>query len=169
MKDIVLRFCEATAEGGIWCPPLQRRFPQVFRGKERKTPGAVARDVFSLSSDQKEHEGAAAFEAINALRADERTSVSVRWHASMAAARGYLMGVRDTRGDKSFVIYRSDAGLFTLFETPTRSWWASPMIVYGASFETQTTALGFGSWKLGIGSDGETADLRLKRDLDRRV
>jgi hypothetical protein len=169
MKDIVLRFCEATAEGGIWRPPLQKRFPQVFRGKERKTPGAVAHDVFTLSSDAKEHEGAAAFEPINTLRADERTSISVRWHASMEAARGYLTGVRDTRGDKSFVIYRSDAGLFTLVETPTRSWWASPMIVYGASFETQTTEHGFGSWKLGIGSDADTADVKMKRDLDRRV
>ncbi len=173
MSNVIPFPLKAVKPGGVLCPPLNLRFPVVFRGdakttKEDLDKWGLAGDefapsewtVYELATDYNVV-GSIRWHEVRSLDPDWKTSLVIRHHTSLEYAYGYASALSDQEigkeGTCDQVVYTTETGIFTKASIPTLGSWPGPLIIYSAVVPANNP-MGSDYWFKIIGHTGEEID-----------
>jgi hypothetical protein len=153
---------------GILCRPLDLRFPTVYRVVQamtreeldehglRKTKPFAGYNHYTLIEDDERFPGTITRTMLRVLDpAVDRVSLVIRHHCSAEEALAYHEALEDygVPFDPEPVC-RTDAGIFTLTERPTKPRWPGPLIIYCVADVPADNVIGRNSWEVAMAPDG---------------
>jgi hypothetical protein len=151
---------------GVFCPPLNLRFPTVFRIVQSVTRQQL--DEYGLHDlepiqdcnhytlaepdldlDAGRYPGTIVRTRLQSLDpAIDRVSLVIRRHLSRATSDGYRAGLDDYSVDFGEIIRRTE-GIFTLITRPTKPAWPGPLLIHSAELTDDTA-----HWVVAVAPDG---------------